>query len=355
MSTSFVLGVVATISVLQHNIFEGHPNFGTKSDISTTIASYFEWLSNQTPQIDVITLNELNGWARVDAKKIARNFGFTLEMAETNRGFDIGVASRFPLERIGAYTENFHHGLLHVLIHTDKNQSSGIHILATHLSPHSCEFRRREAHQICSIVQKLPIDSHVVLAGDLNTLSREDEVLYRQSGTVEALKRETKLRRKFLIDKDIDYSPMDILLQCFVDMKYDVDTSEECQRKSRPEEPLPAANHREAAVCALTESHSDTLEGVATVPTQLREDTMHATHMRLDYILATPELAVTWKTRGGIAAPMVNAATKSMSDHFPVLLSFPPRLPQDNVVGSAEDPSVEGEKRRDPSKSRSEL
>ena len=341
---------------MTHNLYYGlqvmlrqtPKSLSTNTRLLTTISNYFDWLNRQP--VDYVALNELNGWGHLHVENnelradiesfgrgaavVAARHGWSLIMLQTNRGFDIGFAARLPEKNSNAsslrvpspghltQTEGFHHGLLHCELRTGITQSSErtIHVLVTHLSPHSSKARRKEATAICNAVNSLRYAGHpdTIVLGDFNTLSPHDKILLDSNSGLPVLdlfRQKTKLREKFLfVDTAtqafvIDYSVMEILHSCLVDL-------------------------------VAFDKRNNNTSHQTTVPTDIVEDKMHAAPLRLDYILATPSLVAQLRTNiadfknsGAVrdleekyppftVETLRTAESRVMSDHFPVFLKY---------------------------------
>jgi endonuclease/exonuclease/phosphatase family metal-dependent hydrolase len=377
------------LRLLHHNIY-GEAK-GRKVE---RVDAYFAWASAQ--RVDAVTMNEANGWHAlgVAPRELARKHGFRyFELLETNLGYDLAVASRIPMGRGNASTTHgFHHGLLHVVLWPPPDPSNveaqdsaaasppPLHVLVTHLSPHSTAVRLQEAQRVCAVAAHLSVSGHgALLVGDLNTLSRHD-VSRHDETFLATLKSSRRLAAKFLrrarddgnatedrecfrnvndpamspfestnacmlkFDAEvIDYRPMDELLTCFVDLAV------------RPSSVMPFSGSKNECGQAIggftlgvVANGTATRKILArngmlnlpavTVPTLIRDDPMHAAPMRLDYIMATPSIAAPWQRAqafndlqqghtcqyGGSVEPLVKVLvsdeTSVMSDHYPLLL-----------------------------------
>uniref|UniRef100_A0A7S3K2Y9 Endonuclease/exonuclease/phosphatase domain-containing protein n=1 Tax=Aureoumbra lagunensis TaxID=44058 RepID=A0A7S3K2Y9_9STRA len=258
------------------------------------------------PWCEVAVINECFLWKKKNAVETAKNHGFALEIQASPGGRDLGILAKLDLLSIrrGNFSETgtahgFHHGVLHCIVQQEKEQ---VHILATHLTPHSAARRRLEARKLIAIVQNLEAadaKAAVVVAGDFNTLSPLDKAQHTQQ-FLHILQQNPRLRAKFLVtpepESTIDYMPMRILLTDLVDVAYSHASD------NSNEQPHP------------------------TVPTERHADKLHAIPMRLDYVLLNAQAAAILLDSDGRAIHIhtqIDEFTKQASDHYPLVVDLP--------------------------------
>lgn len=284
-------GSAGFFTLCSYNVHEGG------HDIEELFANFFK------PRCDVAVVNEANGWRHNGVDDLAARYGFDVELLATPTTYDIGILARRGAVglRRGPETTTvpfFHHGVLHCEL---LGQDQTIHLLATHLTPHSTVRRRDEARRLVAIVKKLegPAGRRnrpaVVIAGDLNTLSPLDRDQHDQ--LLPVLLANPRLRAKFLVPGateqagEIDYMPMSILLAELVDVAVGHDR----RRKPHP-----------------------------TVPTALHVDKLHAAPMRLDYVLFNADAAAHLLSPAGDVTEvyaLTDDFTDAASDHYPLVLT----------------------------------
>jgi len=192
------------------------------------------------------------------------------EFLETPHGFHLGIASRYKMQLIKSDVDHpMHHG--YILVRIDELD---LHVLVTHLCPSTAMQRLEETNHIIDIL------SCMNLLTDLNTLSTRDAI---KTDSMRLLAANSKLTAKFLREDNeghlsIDFRPMDTLLKELIDTGTPNDYS---------------------------------------VPTDILEDKMHATEMRLDYGLVTKAL---WKACNGKvhSKTIKSTETAELSDHYPL-------------------------------------
>src|SRR3989338_8175959 len=115
--------------------------------------------------------------------------------------------------------EGFWHGIFHVRIPFNHSATShGLHLLLTHLNPHSAQDRRTEMKEIREIVDDLP---YFVVMGDFNTLSPIDARYYDLKGVPTLLRSHAHLSSKYMTPAGlIDYEPIEILSEVAFDLDY---------------------------------------------------------------------------------------------------------------------------------------
>mmetsp|Transcript_5543 Transcript_5543/g.8841 ORF Transcript_5543/g.8841 Transcript_5543/m.8841 type:complete len:299 (-) Transcript_5543:250-1146(-) len=235
------------------------------------------WIKEFPQKIDVLVLNECNGLHSGDRMKtMAQACGFEHSvLLHCSTGYHIAVLSSEPIQVLRCIAAPFHHGLLHVKV-------LGLNVLAAHLSPVESEARVIECEAIFGLCQDLRgsvQDESIILAGDLNTLSPFD-LLQHKSGDLQGiLSRDKRLARKFLRaskgTQELDYRPMKVLLDAgLTDLAF-AGAQAKCFRPGSEDQ---STVHE----CPVQD----------TVPTQMRDDKMHATNMRL--VLVPARTRVLW-------------------------------------------------------------
>ncbi|MGR6318153.1 endonuclease/exonuclease/phosphatase family protein [Micromonospora soli] len=225
---------------------------------------------------DVLALQELRGLDR-DGRmaELAGRLGMAPHLARACFGQPVAVLVRAPLRvlRSGRVRRPFHHAAARVEVAT---REGPLTVLGTHLDPYSGGRRRMEAEWLAAAVRRTG-GRLALLAGDLNTLEPAVDHSARLAG-LSALYRRRHLRRD---GRTVDTRAVARLLDAgLVDLWTHLGGSEP--------------------------------DGL-TVPT--RYGGAEFAGMRLDYLLATPELAALTREvrvlRGGDA--------DTASDHYPVV------------------------------------
>ena len=276
----------------------------------------------QETKADIVALQELNSWSLDSLNKSALQWGHEyVTFLPARTGYNLGMTSRLPFEVIRLRTEGFWHGMIHVKMlpspetvpltllareefsdpfddaHDDDEGDLGgiqeapdpsLHIIITHLDPHSAENRFEEAHHVDRQSRE---HDRLILMGDMNALSSFDQSHYEEENLLGLLKRDPKLADKFLFlkeganESEIDYRVMD---------KF----------------------YEEGRLQDLDAQLRDDFG--QTVPSASNDDKLHAAPMRLDYILATSDMAASCRA----ARIDVTEATERISDHYPVIADF---------------------------------
>jgi endonuclease/exonuclease/phosphatase family metal-dependent hydrolase len=181
--------------------------------------------------------------------------------------FHVIMLSRRPFKRTEFLAPFARAGLLCVL----DSEFGEVAIVGTHLTPYDEVARLKEINVLLNATARI---ENVVLMGDLNALSHEDEYAHLTFETMNE-----KQRAKFTEDQELRF---DVI------------------RKLR------ASGYLDSAV--LQGKHH-----IHTVPTALKDDIAHA-HMRLDYIFVSPALAP-YLDRYEVVK---DRNTHIASDHYPV-------------------------------------
>ena len=141
-------GYKGTVRVMQYNVYDGIENGQRREWIG-------QWVREQ--RIDVLTLNELNGWTDEYLADIALAWGFSHSELLDTKGYNMGIMSKFkitPLAKTVGGT--FHHGFLHVRI---EHPTHPFRCVVTHLSPFESSKRVMEAQSLVVAAdgERLPV------------------------------------------------------------------------------------------------------------------------------------------------------------------------------------------------------
>ncbi|UVI31671.1 endonuclease/exonuclease/phosphatase family protein [Paenibacillus spongiae] len=246
----------------QYNILDGSPE-------PERLVRLGQWISRQN--YDILGFNELNGWTTRQMEQYGAEWGLPYyAITDTGRSpYRLGILSKHPVERVSIKEEGFYHGLLHAKI-------LDLDLFVTHLSSADSLHREREAALIIEEISTCC--GPVIVMGDLNTLSPLDKAHYDHAGIPEKLSQDDRLSRKFMAQGEINYRPMEVLLEAGL-----VD-----------------------AGAGSGFQHS--------VPTKYNEDPMHADRLRLDYMLINEALL----NHKPMARIIRDPEVELLSDHYPV-------------------------------------
>lgn len=247
--------------ILQYNILDGCRE-------QQRFTRFNGWMMKQS--YDIVGFNEMNGWTAEEFQRCAGSWGYphTCLLETKISPYFIGVAAKWPIVTLARSASPFYHGMLHVKI-------NGVHFLLTHMSPEDSRHREQEAAEIARRLHH--ITEPAVVMGDLNTLSPADREHYERVGLPQRLNAKPSLLRKYMVDGQINFRPMEILLEAGL---------------------------------------KDTYEGAFqySVPTRINGDPMHAAGVRLDYILANVALQALRPQSRIVRDEEVD----TLSDHYPV-------------------------------------
>ena len=261
------------LKIISYNVWYGFTKVPERKE------TWLTWINEQRP--DVVSLQELNEYTPQKLAKDAKRYGHNHSVLLKEDGFPTGITSRYPIEDIIKITEGFHHGLLRVKIQQ-------IYFYVIHLHPSNWEIRKREISLILQDIDKLPIGSQVVLAGDFNTFSPLDSVYYSH-GQLEPFfdERDSLYQEKNLNNGQLDYTVIqEVMDYGLIDL----------------EAGLRAASY----------------EFSGSFPTLIEKEGEHGDQRRLDYIFTSQNLADK-TTRANIIA---SDTTLILSDHLPVVVEL---------------------------------
>ncbi|NES14945.1 MULTISPECIES: endonuclease/exonuclease/phosphatase family protein [Micromonospora] len=225
---------------------------------------------------DVLALQELRGLDRGGRlTDLAGRLGMAPHLARSCFGQPVAVLVRAPLRvlRSGRVRRPFHHAAARVEVATS---TGPLTVLSTHLNPYSGGRRRMEADWLAATVRRTG-GPPALLAGDLNTLEPAVDHTARLAGLTELY------RRRHL------------------------------RRDGRTVDTRAVARLLDAGLVDLWPHLGGTEPDGLTVPTGYAGAEFAA--MRLDYLLATPDLAALTDAVRVIR----DAPADTASDHYPVL------------------------------------
>lgn len=125
---------------------------------------FVEWTRSQLP--DIMVLTELVNFKKADLQRLGQECGFPYAAISKEGGYPVGVLSKEPIEIEARFKAGFWHGMMHV-------RTSGVDVIATHLSPFEWQYRLKEAQKIVDYIRLRELKDYYV-AGDLNAHSPLD-------------------------------------------------------------------------------------------------------------------------------------------------------------------------------------
>lgn len=142
------------------NVWNGFERTKSKAD------KFVHWIEQQQP--DIVALEELVDFKEADLQQLGRSYGHQYSILLKDKGYPVGVTSRYPITLIKTQVDEFWHGMLHVKI-------KDIDFIVTHLSPFSWKYRLKEAQQIVDYIKNNKLDNCTII-GDLNAYSPLDAI-----------------------------------------------------------------------------------------------------------------------------------------------------------------------------------
>ncbi|MFU1857698.1 endonuclease/exonuclease/phosphatase family protein [Sphingobacterium sp. NGMCC 1.201703] len=147
-----------TLKIISYNIWNGFEKQQDRKD------KFSDWIRKEQP--DIVALQELVDFKQTDLVQLAKTYGHPHTVLLKEKGYPVGISSRYPITLIKAQVDSFWHGMLHVKI---KN----LDLIVTHLSPFSWKYRLGEARQIVEYIKTNRLDNCIIM-GDLNAYSPLD-------------------------------------------------------------------------------------------------------------------------------------------------------------------------------------
>lgn len=265
------------LTVISYNILNGF-NFGKDTPRETKVV---KWIKSRNP--DVLALQELCGFNQDKLEELAKKWGHNHALILKKDGYPVGITSKQPIVLKERLLEKMWHGMLHV-------ETYGIDFFVVHMSPGRLAIRQKEVGLITDRIKQLPQDSQCIVLGDFNSHSPFDGDFDRKYPyQLERARRGGA--NKNLLNNEFDYGVMATFLSLpLIDI---------CQRyvplDLRTTQPTPL-----------------------NVPKWLTAEEIKKTKHRIDFILASPNLAIKC-----IGANIFNGEeTAYLSDHYPVEATF---------------------------------
>jgi exodeoxyribonuclease III len=272
------------LRIATYNLFEG---------ASASYNRLVEFV--RASDIDVLCLQEINGWQDADAQRM-RDFtdrGLFVQYAygNSNTPYKLGTFSKLEFSKTDAYIEGYWHCVVETRITLPGGQQ--LAILNVHLDPWQEASRVRELDRL---LRTIDCTVPTILTGDLNSLSRRDGYGPQMLGDMQR-RGITKYGRN-----ELEFGVSDYLEQAgFIDL-------------------------------AAQLGHMQ-----PTVPTASTQDKDHEVPVRIDYLYATPDVAQFVRR----AEVVVNDLTNTISDHYPLVIDFEIASTAGPISGDVADPPAQ--------------
>jgi len=269
------------LKVISYNIWNGL-EWGKDSRRKDKL---IEWMHEQQP--DVVALQELCGFTRERLSELAESWGHPYAEILKTRGYPVGITSRKPIELKERIFESMHHGAMHC-------ETFGMDFMVIHFSPSSYKKRLQEAEIILGRMSEIRKEQqNYVVLGDFNALSPFDADYYKDKlQMLESLRASeaNKNNTGNLFNGELEYGCISSFLG------------------------FPLMD--------VVQKFTSGLDARISFPTQVFEkekgEGRRYNSCRIDYILASPELA-----QKCLGARILNGPdTYYLSDHYPVLAEF---------------------------------
>lgn len=181
-------------SVITYNVWNG---FEGESQRKNT---FVNWARQQ--HADVMALEELNNFTQESFSRLAATWGHPYAVILKEKGYPVGVSSRYPITNIYQLVTGMHHGCLYAEI-------KGIGFFVVHFSPFSSARRLQEANAVIrSLQEKERIGKPAIILGDFNSFTPGDSIFYTGSGIRDSMllaQKENKILQNLDGNNEIDY------------------------------------------------------------------------------------------------------------------------------------------------------
>jgi endonuclease/exonuclease/phosphatase family metal-dependent hydrolase len=146
------------LKLISYNIWNGFEKHVERKD------KFTQWIRKENP--DIVALQELVDFKKADLQALSEGYGHQYSVLLKEKGYPVGISSRYPITVVKGFVDNFWHGMLHVKIRD-------LDIIVTHLSPFSWKYRQQEAQRIIQYVKDNGLE-YCAIMGDLNSYSPFD-------------------------------------------------------------------------------------------------------------------------------------------------------------------------------------
>lgn len=267
LAFTHLVSAQSEFKVLSYNVL-----MGLQQD-SLIQEEYQEWVRKIDP--DIVAYQEMNKFTQRGLEQFAGRYGHPYAVISKLDGFPVALSSKYPIVNVQKVVDNMWHAYLYANV-------NNIHVFVIHFSPFSYEKRQHEMRQVLAHAALLPQDEKIIIMGDFNSLSQQDEQYHTPEMVQAMLEREKKEDHiRNLNNGKIDYTVMNAI--------------------------------REAGYEDVFLLKNDRL--VSSVPTKKYGE---PSTRRIDFIWTNPVLSECVVS----SAIIQDATTDHISDHYPVLVVF---------------------------------
>ena len=253
--------------VLSYNVL-----MGLQQD-SLIQEEYQNWVMELDP--DIVAYQEMNKFTQAGLEQFAKRHGHPYAVMSKLDGFPVALSSKYPIVNVQKVVDNMWHAYLYANV-------NNIHVFVIHFSPFSYEKRQHEMRQVLAHAALLPQDEKIMIMGDFNSMSQEDEKYHTQEMVQPMLEREKKEDHiRNLNNGKIDYTVMNAIRE---------------------------AGYKDAFLLK-----NDSL--IYTVPTK---NYGKPSTRRIDFIWTNPVLSDQLTS----STVVQDSITDKISDHYPVVVTF---------------------------------
>lgn len=257
------------LSVITYNVWNG---FEGESQRKNT---FVNWARQQHP--DVMALEELNNFTQESFSQLAASWGHPYAVILKEKGYPVGISSRYPITNVYRLTADMHHGCLYAEI-------KGIGFFVVHFSPFSSARRLQEANAVLHALQeKERAGKPAIILGDFNSFTPGDSIFYSSSGVRDSMllaQKENKALQNLDGNNEIDYK----VLRTFLSTGFS-DSFSMFHKKFE-----------------------------SSYPTKVFPNEPLSGQINIDHILLSPEIKNACKKADIVKDPV----TDTLSDHYPV-------------------------------------
>lgn len=153
------------LGVLSYNVLKG---FQADSIHQKT---YVDWVKNIAP--DIVAYQEMNGFTQQKLENFAARYGHPYAVLSKTDGFPVALTSKYPIVNVQKVVDNMWHAYIYANI-------NNVHVFVVHFSPFSYRKRQAEVAEILARAALIPQGEPVMVMGDFNALSVDDNAIYNE-------------------------------------------------------------------------------------------------------------------------------------------------------------------------------
>src|SRR5690606_19805491 len=177
LTPCFWAAAQSDFKILSYNVLEG-----LQQD-SLVMEQYQDWVKEIDP--DIVAYQEMNKFTQKSLEQFAKRYGHPYAVLSKLDGFPVALSSKYPIVNVQKVVDN----LCDASMYANRNN---IDVSVIHLSLFSSDNRQDEMRQLLAAAALLPQDEKIIIVGDFNSMSQEEEAYHTPEMVEAMLEREKK-------------------------------------------------------------------------------------------------------------------------------------------------------------------